>query len=57
MPPHDVVSITIELHDGRVIDVTHLPPTAIVDHLRALGVRLDDIKNTIHRIREIKEKV
>lgn len=45
-----VSKIVVELQDGRKFDITHLPPGEAVDYLRAQGIKLGQIKNTIHHI-------
>lgn len=47
----DPDTITVELHDGRCFRyVTNQLPSEVVDDLKAKGVRLADIKNTIQVI-------
>lgn len=43
-----VSKIVVELQDGRTFDITHLPPGEAVAYLRAQGVKLGEIKNTLH---------
>ena len=45
------LKVLVELHDGRTVDVTHVPPGATVDYLIELGIRLEDIRHTVHHVR------
>jgi hypothetical protein len=47
------VRVTVELKDGRTVDITDRPPDEAVALLRAKGVRLGDIRNTWHVVRSV----
>lgn len=42
--------VIVELHNGRQFDITGKAGAAAIQYLRDHGVRLSDIKNTIHYI-------
>lgn len=44
-------SIVVHLKDGRAIDISAFSPEEAIRHLRALGVTVDDIAQTVHVIR------
>lgn len=49
----ETVSVTVELLDGRKLEITGMDPEAAIDWLAAQGVTPGTIKQTVHVIRGI----
>jgi len=47
----ELVSVTVELRDGRRFDLTHVPPDEAVAYLIASGIQPQDILRTVHIVR------